>query len=514
MKAVLSRAEMRALDRHASTQGQVPTLVLMENAGRGAAELIERELGLDRRFLVVCGAGNNGGDGFVVARRLLVRGARVRALLLVPAERLKGDAQTNHHAFVGVGGEVIEGAGSKERLSQELDRADVVVDAVFGTGLDREVEGFLREAIELVNRAPVRRVALDVPSGLDSDTGAALGVALRADLTATFAQHKRGLLTPSGALHAGRVELVDIGVPSSLAQALGFGAELCEAADVAQAVGRRLPTAHKASAGRVLVLAGSPGKIGAALLVAHGALRAGAGLVTLGARPEVAEVFEQRVLSAMTARIDFDDLGRTLSPLLEGTDVVAIGPGIGLDEDARRLVDRVVLEWDGVKVVDADAITHFKGSARDLADAAGSLILTPHPGEMGRLIGVSSAEVEADRFAAVERAVAATRATVLLKGAHTLIGAPGERIAVCPRASTVLATGGSGDTLTGIVAALAVGATPRLAALSAAYLHGRAGELWALRHGGSDRGLLADEVADLVPDAIAELAEAPPALTS
>jgi NAD(P)H-hydrate epimerase len=262
------------------------------------------------------------------------------------------------------------------------------------------------------------------------------------------------------------------------------------------------------------VLAGSPGKIGAALLVAHGALRAGAGLVTLGARPEVAETFEQRVLSAMTARIDFSALQSSLAPLLEATDVVAIGPGIGLDDAAQRLVDRVVLEWEGVKVVDADALTHFKGSAADLATAAGSLILTPHPGELGRLIGVTSADVEADRFGALERAVQATRATVLLKGAHTLIGAPGERVVVCPRASTVLATGGSGDTLTGIAAALAAVAAPRVAALSAAYLHGRAAELWAARHGGTDRGLLAEEVADLVPAAIAELAKAPPALTS
>ncbi|HVJ21279.1 MAG TPA: NAD(P)H-hydrate epimerase, partial [Polyangiaceae bacterium] len=470
MKPVLSRAEVRAVDQYASSQALVPSLLLMENAGRGAAEVIEQHYGLGRRVLVVCGAGNNGGDGFVVARRLLVRGASVRVALLVSPERLKGDALSNYRAWLGVGGEVNEIKDSKELLASEIGSAELLVDAIFGTGLDREVEDFLREAIELINEAPLLRVALDVPSGLDCDTGAALGVAVRASLTVTFAEHKRGLLTPSGALHAGRIELADIGVPGKLTEKVGFGAELCEVSDVARALGRRLPTAHKASAGRVLVLAGSPGKIGAALLVAHGALRAGAGLVTLAAGPEVATLFEQRVLSAMTARLDFGALESSLAPLLESADVVAIGPGIGLDEDARRLVDHVVLEWDGVKVVDADALTHFKGSARELADAAGSLILTPHPGEMGRLIGITSAEVEADRYGAVARAVEATRATVLLKGAHTLIGSPGERVVVCQRASTVLATGGSGDTLTGILAALAAVAAPRIAAVSAAYL--------------------------------------------
>ncbi len=515
MKPVLSRDEMRRFDAHASSVCRVPSLLLMENAGRGAAEIIERHYGASCRVLVVAGAGNNGGDGFVVARRLIARGARVEVALLTDPARLKGDALANYGAFRGIGGQIAElDATRKAEFETMLTRADVVIDALFGTGLDRPIEGFVREAIELVNQAPVARVALDVPSGLDSDTGAVHGVAVLAELTITFAHPKRGLLTPSGALHSGRLEVTDIGVPGELAEAVGFSAALIEGSDVARALGRRLPTAHKASSGRVLVLAGSAGKVGAALLVAHGALRGGAGLVTLAAQPDVAATFEQRVLEAMTARFDPGDPRNALGPLLDAADVVAIGPGFGLDEDARRVIDLVVLEWDGVKVVDADALTHFKGSARDLRDAAGSLILTPHPGEMARLIGSTAAEVEADRFAALARAVELTSAVVLLKGAHTLIGAPGQRALVCPRASTVLATGGAGDVLCGIVAAAAVGAPPLAAAYSGAYLHGRAAELWAAQRAGADRGLLAHEVADLVPAALAELAAATERLPS
>jgi NAD(P)H-hydrate epimerase len=488
----------------------------MENAGRGAADAIQARFQIaGKRVLVVCGAGNNGGDGFVVARRLLVHGARVDLVALSALDRLKGDALTNAEAFVGTGG-IITHVSDPELapLEQALERADLVVDALLGTGLARPVEGFLARVVERINAAARACVALDIPSGLDSDTGRTLGVAIRATSTITFGHPKRGLLTPNGVLHTGELTVADIGVPASLAENSGYGAELIEASDVSKSLGKRGARAHKGASGRVLVLAGSPGKIGAALLVAHGALRAGAGLVTLGARPDAARALELRVLEAMTLRLDPSAPEASLAPVLENTDAVAIGPGLGLDDEARRIIRHVVLEWDGVKVVDADAITAFKADASELARAAGSLVLTPHPGEMGRLLGTSAAAVEADRFGAVERAVELTRATVLLKGAHTLIGSPGHRIAVGARGSSVLATGGAGDVLCGILAACAVTAAPRDAACAAAYLHGKSGELWAARRGGADRGLLAHEVADTLPEALAELAAAPAVLTS
>jgi len=499
---------MRKFDAHASSACQVPSLLLMENAGRGAADVIARELSLasgnGARIVVVCGAGNNGGDGFVVARRLLTLGADPRVYLLVNAERLTGDALSNYHSFIGVGGQVVElEANQLSLLSSAIEGAHGVVDAVFGTGLDRVVSGFFRYAIEFMNGASCPIFALDVPSGLDADTGAVLGVSVRAGTTITFAHAKLGLMTPSGLLHGGRLHTVDIGVPDTSLAQIGYSAEIVEASDVLNALTTRSIDTHKGSAGRVVVLAGSPGKIGAALLAAQGALRAGAGLVTIAALPETAALLDQRVLEVMTARIDPARIEDSLDELLERADSVAIGPGLGLSETARRIVDHVALRVDKTKVLDADAITHFAGRAETLRGAPGEIVLTPHSGEMARIVGGSATDVEADRFGTLRRAVALTESVVLLKGHRTLVGAPEEHIAINVSGSGVLATGGSGDVLTGILAAFGALLDVRRAAYAAAYVHGLAGERRSLH--GVDRGVLAHEIADEVPFALGAL---------
>ena len=508
MIPVLSRAEMRQFDAHASGAGRVPSLLLMENAGRGAADLIAQELGLAKgsaaRIVIVCGAGNNGGDGFVVARRLLTLGADPRVYLLVKAERLTGDALSNHRSFVALGGLVVELEPNQLNvLGNAIESARAVVDAVFGTGLDREVTGFFRYAIEFMNGARCPTFALDVPSGLDADTGRVLGAAVRAGTTITFAHAKLGLMTPSGLQHSGKLRTVDIGVPDTSLAQIGYSAEIVEAADVLAALVARSITTHKGSAGRVMVIAGSPGKIGAALLAAQGALRAGAGLVTIAALPETAALLDQRVLEVMTARIDPARIEDSLDELLERADAVAIGPGLGLDATARRIAEHVALRAPKTKVLDADAISHFAGRAEQLRGAAGELVLTPHSGEMARIVGGSAAEVEDDRFGALARAVALTGSVVLLKGHRTLVGAPEERIAINVSGSGVLATGGSGDVLTGILAAFGALLDVRRAAYAAAYVHGIAGERRSLH--GVDRGVLAHEIADEVPFALGAL---------
>ena len=505
MIPVLSRAEMRAFDAHASAACHVPSLLLMENAGRGAAELIAAALSAKgARVVVVCGAGNNGGDGFVVARRLLTLGHTPRVYLLVKPEHLKGDALANYRSFVGVGGSMVELEPNQlSVLAGALEGAGAVVDAIFGTGLDREITGFLRYAIEFMNGARCPVFALDTPSGIDADTGAVLGVAVRAHTTITFGHPKLGLLTPLGLEHAGTVRTVDIGVPDTGLAQVGYSAEIVEAADVRSAIAARAVSTHKGSAGRVVVIAGSPGKIGAALLAAHGALRAGAGLVTIAAFPDTAALLDQRVLEMMTARIDPARIEASLDELLERADAVAIGPGLGMDADARRIVDHVVLRVHKTKVVDADAISHFAGRAELLRGAPGEVVLTPHSGEMARIVGGTAAQVEADRFGTVARAVALTGSVVLLKGHRTLVGAPDERVAVNVTGSNVLATGGSGDVLTGVLAAFGVHLDGRRAAYSAAYVHGLAGERRALH--GVDRGVLAHEIADEVPLALGAL---------
>jgi ADP-dependent NAD(P)H-hydrate dehydratase / NAD(P)H-hydrate epimerase len=513
MKPVLSREQIRELDRLAIEECNVPSLVLMENAGRGAAERIEAELlkqgdpGRSCDVVVVCGPGNNGGDGFVVARRLRIAGWPVLVFLAAPALKLKGDARANHDAWVGLGGGVSELIGPTALLEFEraLDSASLVVDALLGTGLDRAVTGELRLLIERINGAPGRRVALDIPSGLDANTGAVLGASVAADVTVSFAYPKLGLLTTTGAEHTGRLHVVDIGIPPELHARTGHSAELIETADVAL-LSRSL-AAHKGSAGRVVIVAGSPGKTGAALLVARGALRAGAGLVTIATGPEAADALDRRVLEEMTARLDPDRLEQSLAQTLDGAGAVAVGPGIGLDPSARRIVDQVVLGWDGPKVVDADALTHFAGRAAELKHAKGALLLTPHPGEMARLLATTIAEVEKDRFAAVRRAVELTGAVVLLKGPRTLIGAPDLVTRVNASGTPALATGGAGDVLSGICAALACSTALPHAASQAAHFHGLAAESWAARTG-ADRGLLAHEIADELPAVIAEVSRA------
>ncbi len=508
MIPVLSREQVRAVDGVAIDEFHIPGIALMENAGRGAAEVIAEEVEIeDALVVVVCGPGNNGGDGFVVARRLSMFGADVLAILIGEASKLKGDARSNHEAWVGIGGDFAE-IGAEDDLSvlgEALSAADVVVDALFGTGLDRVIEGRMRDVITALNRAGGVCFALDVPSGIDANTGAVLGVAVEAHQTITFAERKLGLFTPSGARHAGELSVVDIGAPAATGERAGLSAYLLETEDVAQVIRPRSVAAHKGTNGRVLAISGSPGTIGASLLLARGALRSGAGLVWIAALPDAIDAVEARVLEEMTARIDPAAIAPSLDAMLEGKDAVVIGPGLGHSKTAREIVDHVVLSWDGTKVVDADAITHLAGRASELEKAPGTLVLTPHPGEMGRLLDVPTAQVEADRFAAVQRASEEARAVVVLKGAHTLIASPGVPPVINSSGNAALATAGSGDVLSGILGAFSCLLPARTAAFSAVHVHGLAGDRWRARTG-SDRGLLAREIADEVPGVLAALA--------
>lgn len=505
MKPVLSRAQIRAFDQHAIWSCHVPGVVLMENAGRGAADRIESVVPQRGLAVIVCGVGNNGGDGFVVARHLLTRGWTVRVFVAAENAQIGGDARINLDAWVGLGGAIssLRSQDDLAALSATIERASVVIDGLFGTGLSRPVEGFSLEIIAAINAARVTRVALDLPSGLDADTGEVLGAAVEADVTITFAHVKSGMLTALGARYCGVVHTVDIGVPASIVEHTGHVAELIEASDVASWIPRRSTSAYKHAAGTVLVIAGAPGKTGAARLVAHGALRAGAGLCTIASWPECRETLDGAVLEAMTATIDPEDPIRSLDALLSSHRVVVIGPGLGLDDRARRVIEHVVLHHDGVKVVDADAISMFASEPELLTGAKGSVILTPHAGEMGRLLGHSSREVEHDRFTTVREVVSRTDCVVVFKGASSLIGAPGA-IHVASAGNAALATAGSGDTLAGIIGAMACLLEPHRAASAGVMLHGLAADAWRARTG-SDRGLLASEIADELPAVLGRL---------
>jgi NAD(P)H-hydrate epimerase len=553
---VLTRAQMRAYDRYAIETCHVPGIVLMENAGRGAADVLSAMIGarhdpgertsrmaepttrraeleararkqahefptrhvrtpgqpatypLDARVVVVCGAGNNGGDGFVVARHLMARGADVHVFLAGHSEKVMGEARINHDAFIDLGGhftELPEGA-DLGLLELALRQADYAIDGIFGTGLDRPIRGHLALVIGRLNDAPCRVVALDVPSGLDADSGAPLGIAVHADDTVCFGHLKIGLLTPDGARLAGNVHVVDLGVPDRPILAhIGHVAEVLRPETIGSYFVPREASAHKHEVGNVIVIAGSAGKLGAALLAGRAAIRTGAGLVTICTWPDAAQALELRVVEVMTARIDPAKIAASLDAALARRSAVAIGPGLGLDEAARLVVDHVVLGWDGLKVVDADAITHFVGRPEVLAKARGRVILTPHSGELGRLIGKSARAIEQDRFGAVREAVALTRATVVLKGSRTIVATPDGRIYISMAGNPVLATAGSGDVLTGMITALACSLTADRAACAGVFIHALAGDVWRARTG-CDRGMVAGDLPELVPELMAALA--------
>ncbi|MDB4941069.1 MAG: epimerase / dehydratase [Labilithrix sp.] len=501
MIPVVTRAQMRAFEKHAIDVCHVPSLLLMENAGRGATDVLERELlgGVARgkRVVVVCGAGNNGGDGFVVARQLLARGAHVETWLAGDAQKLTADCRANRDAFAGLGGR-LRAVGALEGLRAALAEAAVVVDALFGTGLDRPIDGVLAEVIALVNAAPAATLALDVPSGMDADTGAAMGAAVRADLTVTFAHRKLGHLTGQGAALSGTVHVVDIGVPSSHEDDAQHVVMLSEASDLRRLLGPRAVDAHKYKAGHVAILGGSAGKIGAPMLAAHGVLRAGAGAASVVTWAEAAAALQSRVLEVMATSITDDQpIGAQLDERLAHKRAVIVGPGFGLDARAKAAVAHVLATFAGPIVADADALTMHGGELGAFAPAAGHAILTPHAGELARLLGTTSDEIEADRFAAVRAAATRAGVVVVLKGPYTIIAAPDGRVVVNPTGNPVLATAGSGDVLSGITGALACSLPPFEAAWCAAYLHGASGDAWRAANG--DRGMLASEIADGVP---------------
>jgi hydroxyethylthiazole kinase-like uncharacterized protein yjeF len=284
---------------------------------------------------------------------------------------------------------------------------------------------------------------------------------------------------------------------------VGESASLLEASDLAHWASPRAPGAHKTSAGHVVVIGGSTGKIGAPQLVARGAMRGGAGLATIATWPDAVSTIESHVLEAMTARVDPARAGDSIDAILAGTHAVAIGPGLGLGDEARTIVEHVLASWRGPIVVDADALTMFAGRASALTTVH-EAILTPHPGELARLLDKTAAQVEADRFRAARDAAAITKAVVVLKGAHTIVASPDSRVAVTPIACPALATAGSGDVLAGIVAAMACSLPPFEAACAGVMLHALAGEAWSRAHGGADRGMLASEIADLVPQVLSK----------
>ncbi len=501
MAILLSAQEAKAIDAMAEKQFGLGVEVLMERAGQSVAELAA-PLCASRRVVVFVGPGNNGGDGLVAARYMTAAGLRVEVALAVPAAQLKGAAKLNLDRWTQLN-PVTAGLPA-------LAPGDLAIDALLGTGLSRSPEGLLRDAIQHMNAARAagaKVVSIDVPSGLNGDTGTAPGDCVRADLTVTLVARKRGLTQEPGATLAGKTVIADLGLPAEAM--LACRTSLFELADLRALLRPREAGAFKNSFGHLLVVAGSPGKTGAGTLAVRGALRSGAGLVTLAGREQTLVPMLAGHPEAMSYVLTGQGpLGEAdlldLLAALEGKQALAIGPGLWRGPETGPLLAKLLEEFEGATVLDADALNAIAGQPGTLAGARGPTVVTPHPGEAARLIGHSTAEVQADRFAAAAKLARFDPTVVVLKGAGTIVAAPDGRMSVNPTGNAGLAHGGTGDVLCGLIGGLlAQGMAPYDAARAGAYLHGWAGERVSARRG--QRGLLAGEVADELGSLWAEL---------
>jgi NAD(P)H-hydrate epimerase len=514
MLPILTPQESVALDRASSERG-VSVATLMEKAGRAVARAAATACGgtYGRRAVVVCGKGNNGGDGLVAARYLDRWGMAVTTILLAPSDAFTGAAAASLRRLVETGTRCLPFSG--RGLDRELARADVVVDAVFGTGFRGVAEGSLAAAIAAINQGLAAVVAVDIPSGVDGETGSVAGIAVQADTTVALGALKPGVVFHPGAAHAGEVQVADIGFPRDL---IRTDLWLAERSDVVGLLRPRGPETHKREVGTVLVVAGSRTMTGAAILAASAAYRAGGGLVTLAVPEGILPIVQSAITEATFLPLPETPEG-TISeeawPLLEerlalagSAAAAAVGPGLTTHPSTAELVRRLVVASSVPLVLDADGLGAFAGRGALISEHRSELVMTPHAGEFGRLAGLSSEDVTKDRVGHARKAAAEYRSTVLLKGSRTVIAEPAGRAMVNPTGGPYLATGGTGDVLTGAIAAfLARGLAPSDAALLGAYAHGLAGKA---AHAELGEGTVASDVSARLPRVLAELARGRP----
>ncbi|MFQ5525359.1 MAG: NAD(P)H-hydrate dehydratase [Thermoanaerobaculia bacterium] len=514
---ILDTEAMRGVDRAAVEELGVPSLLLMENAALGVVEGALDLVPDAETVVVFCGPGNNGGDGLAIARHLAVRGLRARVLIVTGGRSYAGDARVQYEIarnMVGMGLELHEiGEGSPMPDLAELSAgADLAIDALFGSGLSRPLGAGFTDLVAAINGLDIPVVAVDLPSGLDADRAEPIGPHVEADLTVTFAAPQIAHIFPPAAAFVGGLVVSDLGVPSELVAHAPGDLHLLEAGDLAPLLDPRPQTAHKGDFGHLLVVGGSVGKSGAAILASRAAVRAGAGLVTAAVPEAILEAFEAGAVESMSvplSRAPGDGLGETaLASMVEaasGKDALAVGPGAGTDGETPATIRRFTLESELPMVLDADGLNAFVGALDTLAGRSAPTVLTPHPGELARLLGVETSAVVSDRLGSVRAAADRSASVVVLKGHLSLIADPDGGVYVNPTGNAGMATGGSGDVLTGVLGALlAQKLHPVAAAQLATFVHGLAGDLAAERIG--EVSLAAGDLLDFVPLAFEVLA--------
>jgi len=517
MLPILDNDGMREADRHTIEDLGVPGMVLMENAATRVVDAIRGAFPDTRRILILCGPGNNGGDGFAAARHLHNGGLDVQVCLLGDPAKLSPDATTNHRLAknFGVPMAVIEDDDLSvvESLLEDWP-TDLVVDALLGTGTDRPLQGRYANLVDTVAASGLPVVAVDVPTGLNGASSEIPGSHLPADLTVTFGALKICHTLPPACISCGEVAVVDIGIPPATIEA-GASLRMTEIEDIALMLPPRSPDAHKGRFGHLLIVAGSTGRGGAVAMAAKSAVVAGSGLVTMAVPEPVVPVVDAACLEAMTHSLIADDSGavageKGLEDILGNMTAIAAGPGWGTGSGAKATLDWLLDNWDGPLLLDADAINLLAGAPNRLAGREIPTVLTPHPGELARLLGRSTQDVVANRLGAAREAARCAGAVVVAKGYGTIIAEPDGQAWVNPTGDVSLASGGSGDVLTGAIGALlAQGVDPIRAALIGCWLHGRAGEI------GGDiypAAVPASELPDLLADAWQELEDPEPAI--
>ncbi|MDP2645273.1 MAG: NAD(P)H-hydrate dehydratase [Desulfobacterales bacterium] len=506
---LVTAQEMQLMDQSTIEDFGIPGRVLMENAGREATRIFLETFceASHKRIGVIAGPGNNGGDGFVMARCLGQKGLGVTVYLLAERHRVRGDAAANLKLLTPLNIPVNEIYDEKSFLTHQagMRHEHIWIDAIFGTGLAAEVQGFFKEIIAFINQLNRPVFSVDIPSGLHSDTGQPCGECIRAHATAAFAFAKLGHLLYPGADYTGKLEIADIGIPPHVADRIGPKQFLLTPPQIRNYFKPRPFTAHKGDTGHLLVVAGSPGKTGAAAMTALSAMRIGAGLVTLAIPAGLHPALETMVMETMTHPLPETPAG-SLDPsafgvimgLLSGKKCLAIGPGIGISRGTATLVRRIIRETAVPLVIDADGLNCIAKSTQVLKKAGAAVILTPHPGEMSRLVDRPVKEIQADRVKHAREFSVKFNVHTVLKGARTLIAHPDGRVYVNPTGNSGMASGGMGDVLTGIISGLLTqGYAAEAAAHMGVFIHGACADALADRMG--PFGFLATDVIHEIP---------------
>ncbi len=514
---LVTAKQMQEMDRQAIESFGIPGLVLMENAGRGSFDfLLEKFRDVKRKKVAVfAGRGNNGGDGFVIARYLMEQGIAVTCFLLSLKEKVQGDAKINMDLAIKLcdrskTSQIIEipDAGKFKQYKTRIIHHDLFIDAILGTGLNSNVRGLFKDIIELINSSRQPVFSVDIPSGLNSDTGQPLGVSVKADATATFAFAKKGNILYPGNVYTGELKIIDIGIPDFIAQEKKIKLSLIEKKQIAGFFKRREFSSHKGSYGHLLVVAGSTGKTGAAALCSHAAMRSGTGLVSLGIAKSLNKIIEPMVIEPMTHPLTDKEQGYLsencldeIQTLLQDKQAFALGPGIGTAKETVKLVHKLVEKSEVPLILDADALNCIAQDIKVLKVKKSPAILTPHPGEMARLSNISTADVQKNRIETASGFARQYNCILVLKGAQTIISFPDGQNQICPTGNPGMASGGMGDVLTGMIAGFcAQGFSPENATLAGVFIHGMCADILAEDIG--EFGFLATDMIRIIPKAI------------